>query len=69
MNRTIKLVGGIIAIIIGGKYLIDAIFIGESIDYMDAAITRGIYLIIGLSLFAAAYYFGFRNKKSLKQTA
>lgn len=64
MKQRTKKIIGIFLYIIGGVYLINAIFIGESSDWQDAVITRILYLGIGLSLIIVAYYFCFRKPKS-----
>ena len=64
MNKIIRKIGGIIAIIIGAKYLMDALFFVESevMGSMVDASVRAMYLAIGLGLAAVGYYFGLRTK-------
>lgn len=46
---------------VGGIYLINALFIGETISWQDAVITRLMYLGVGL-VFIIGGYFCFRTK-------
>ena len=61
MNRKIKLIGGYVAVAIGVIYLVNAFFIGEANDYLDAVFTRITYLSLALSFIGLGYYFGIRN--------
>lgn len=61
MNQKIKKILGIIMFFVGGIYLINALFIGETISWQDAVITRLMYLGVGL-VFIIGGYFCFRTK-------
>ncbi|CAD6520984.1 hypothetical protein NMT12_40104 [metagenome] len=65
MNRILKKIVGVIVVIIGSKFLIDALFYPES-DVMNSfenSIGKAIFLIIGVVLIIVAYYFCFRTSK------
>lgn len=63
MNHKIRLGLGGVCFILGGIYFINSIFIGESIDWIDAVITRIIYLAISLSFLGGGYYLIFKKKQ------
>lgn len=61
MNQKIKKILGVILFFVGGIYLVNALFIGETISWEDAIITRVMYLGVSL-VFIVGGYFSFRTK-------
>lgn len=56
-----RLVIGIVLSVLGGIVLLDALFVEDSIG--EEYIISAVRLVISFSLFAAAYYFGFKSKQ------